>query len=131
MREPGRNVIGNSRVTHHVRMEFRGSYSTAKHAASTINAVADENARTGTAQWFLTTHWSVVLAAGTRDSGLAAAALETLCRAYWPPIYGFIRSLGHTPHDAEDLTQEFLARLLEENQIAAAEPERGRFRSFL
>ena len=80
---------------------------------------------------FVTTHWSVVLAAGDAAQPDAHAALTKLCRQYWPPLYAFVRRSGHTPEDACDLTQEFFARLLEKNWIAQASPERGRFRSFL
>jgi RNA polymerase sigma-70 factor (ECF subfamily) len=57
--------------------------------------------------------------------------LEKLCRAYWPPIYAFVRRQGHGPHDAQDLTQEFFARLLEKNYLADVNRAKGRFRSFL
>ncbi len=80
---------------------------------------------------FVTTHWSVVLTAGRRDTPRAHAALEELCRNYWPPLYAFVRRLGRSPEDAQDLTQEFFARLLERNVVAQADPQRGRFRSFL
>ncbi len=80
---------------------------------------------------FATTHWSDVLAAGRNDTPHARTALETLCRNYWPPLYAYVRRLGHSPEDAQDLTQEFFARLLERNTVARADPERGRFRSFL
>ena len=80
---------------------------------------------------FVTTHWSMVLAAGGSDSPDARAALEKLCRAYWFPIYAFVRRQGQNPHDAQDLTQEFFTRLLEKNQLAGADHSRGRFRSFL
>jgi RNA polymerase sigma-70 factor (ECF subfamily) len=83
------------------------------------------------AQEFVTTHWSVVLAAAENDSRQSATALETLCRAYWHPLYFYIRRQGHPPHTAQDLTQEFFLRLLQRNQLAAADPNRGRFRSFL
>ena len=62
---------------------------------------------------FLTTHWSVVLMAGSSDTPLAQAALEKLCRAYWYPLYAYVRRRGHTVEDAQDLTQEFFARVLE------------------
>ena len=58
-------------------------------------------------------------------------ALEKLCRAYWYPLYAYVRRCGRTKEDAEDLTQAFFARLLEKNFLDAAEQERGRFRSFL
>ncbi len=80
---------------------------------------------------FVTTHWSVVLAAQDSASPQSAEALERLCQAYWYPLYAHVRSLGNSPHDAEDLTQEFFARLLEKNFLQVAEPERGRFRTFL
>jgi DNA-directed RNA polymerase specialized sigma24 family protein len=81
--------------------------------------------------WFATTHWSVVLAAGQADAQRRAAALETLCRTYWEPLYGYPRFLGHSVHDAEDLTQAFLLHLLAGDAFAAVKPERGKFRSFL
>jgi RNA polymerase sigma factor (sigma-70 family) len=81
---------------------------------------------------FTPTHWSVVLAAaGRTDSAHARDALEKLCRNYWLPIYAFVRRQGHSPHDAQDLTQEFFARLLEHNYLAGADRAKGRFRSFL
>jgi len=80
---------------------------------------------------FVTTHWSVVLAATGADTAKAQAALEHLCRMYWYPIYHFVRRQGHSMHDAQDFTQEFFARLLEKNWIAGADQSRGRFRSFL
>ncbi|MBN9690999.1 MAG: sigma-70 family RNA polymerase sigma factor [Verrucomicrobia bacterium] len=80
---------------------------------------------------FVTTHWSVVLAASDRESPDSTAALEALCRTYWFPIYGLVRRWGHGPEDAEDLTQEFFARLLGQDQLRAADREQGRFRTFL
>ena len=88
-------------------------------------------ARLGQGAWFTTTHWSVVLAAGHHSSAGAQAALETLCQTYWYPLYAFVRRLGHSPHDAEDLVQTFFARCLEKNYLAAADAAKGRFRSFL
>jgi len=80
---------------------------------------------------FTTTHWSVVLAAGGAPSPQADAALEELCRTYWYPLYAYVRSSGYSPANAEDLTQEFFARLLAKDYLAAVHPERGRFRWFL
>lgn len=85
---------------------------------------------TGAGQFALT-HWSVVLAAGRGDSTHARNALEMLCRTYWQPIYAFVRRQGHSPHDAQDLTQEFFARLVENKSLAEADRTKGRFRSFL
>jgi RNA polymerase sigma factor (sigma-70 family) len=86
---------------------------------------------TGAPSLFVTTHWSVVLAAKDKLSPDSAAALEALCRAYWYPLYAFVRRQGHSPHDAEDLTQEFFARLLAKDYLDAAAQEKGRFRTFL
>lgn len=72
-----------------------------------------------------------MLAAGRSDSTHARSALETLCRTYWQPIYAFVRRQGHSPHDAQDLTQEFFARLLENQSLADVDRTKGRFRSFL
>jgi len=80
---------------------------------------------------FLTTHWSVVLTAKDKSSPESAAALEVLCRAYWYPLYAFVRRQGHPPSDAQDLTQEFFARLLAKEYLQAADPDKGRFRTFL
>ena len=80
---------------------------------------------------FVTTHWSVVLAAKDKSSPDSAAALEALCRAYWYPLYAFVRRQGQPACDAQDLTQEFFARLLAKDYLAAAAQEKGRFRTFL
>src|SRR5687767_10756120 len=80
---------------------------------------------------FHTTHWSAVLAAGQPDVPGALRALEGLCRAYWRPVYVHVRRAGHNVEAARDLTQEFFARMLEGNWLNAADPQRGRFRSFL
>jgi len=82
-------------------------------------------------EWFSPTHWSVVIEAGQRGSPQSEDALAKLCSTYWFPIYSFIRRSGQGAEDAQDLTQEFFARLVEKNFIATAEREKGRFRSFL
>jgi RNA polymerase sigma-70 factor (ECF subfamily) len=81
--------------------------------------------------WFVTTHWSVVLAAGRSDSTRAMAAMENLCKAYWYPLYAFVRRLGKNPQDAEDLVQSFFTQCLSKNYLHAANESKGRFRSFL
>ncbi len=80
---------------------------------------------------FATTCWSMVLAASQAQGATPSPALETLCRAYWFPVYAFLRRRGHQPADAEDLTQGFFAQLLSRSALGRADPERGRFRSFL
>src|SRR5438874_3714961 len=79
---------------------------------------------------FATTHWSVVLTAQGQSSA-AQAALETLCRTYWMPLYAFIRREGRPVEEAKDLTQEFFARWLERRDFDAARREKGRLRSYL
>ena len=90
-----------------------------------------EHGGVASVQSFVTTHWSVVLAARDTASPESDAALAELCRTYWYPLYAFVRRKGHSPHDAQDLTQAFFARLLEKNYVAQADRERGRFRTFL
>jgi len=80
---------------------------------------------------FVTTRWTVVLSAQDKDAPQSSEALESLCRIYWRPLYAYARRLGHAPADAQDLTQEFFARLLEKQWLAAADREKGRFRTFL
>ena len=82
-------------------------------------------------QAFPQTRWSQVLAARQDASPEGAAALEAVCRAYWYPLYAYVRRCGQSPHDAQDLTQEFFRLLLEKRWLADADRERGRLRSFL
>jgi RNA polymerase sigma-70 factor (ECF subfamily) len=79
---------------------------------------------------FATTRWSVVLAA-QGPSPVADAALETLCRTYWLPLYAFIRREGYGVEEAKDLTQDFFARWLERKDFGAARRDKGRLRSYL
>ncbi len=82
---------------------------------------------------FETTHWSLVAAAKPGEEGRSRAreALGELCRAYWYPLYAFARYRGHSADDAQDLTQAFFTRILETDGFACADPDRGRFRSYL
>lgn len=80
---------------------------------------------------FETTRWSTVLAASSQSTGRAPEALATLCQTYWYPLYTYLRRRGHNTEDAEDLTQGFFTHLFEKGTLRAADPERGRFRSFL
>ena len=86
--------------------------------------------RTSSAR-FPSTHWSRVVAAGGCATPDGRDALAELCRAYWYPLYAFIRRKGFQPDDAQDLTQAYFARLLQTGVLAAADPEKGRFRAFL
>lgn len=80
---------------------------------------------------FLTTHWTVVMNAADSRSPDRTKALETLCGAYWYPLYVYVRRGGFSPEDAQDLTQSFFASLLEKQIHGAADPGRGKFRTFL
>jgi RNA polymerase sigma factor (sigma-70 family) len=76
---------------------------------------------------FHTTQWSMVLSAA-EESG---AALERLCRAYWRPLYGYARRANHNEHDAEDMVQGFLAKVLEKQWLRSVKRDEGPFRRFL
>lgn len=80
---------------------------------------------------FLTTRWSIVSLAQDKNSPETAAALDELCRAYWFPLYAYVRRHGQSPPDAQDLTQAFFTRLLEKDYLNAADQAKGRFRTFL
>ena len=82
-------------------------------------------------QWFVTTHWSVVLSAKAGAAGQAAASMTRLCETYWLPLYYFIRRKGYEHHDANDLTQEFFRQLLGRDFLRNVDPGKGKFRSFL
>jgi RNA polymerase sigma factor (sigma-70 family) len=80
---------------------------------------------------FVTTHWSVVLAAGSSDTTRSQDALGRLCHTYWHSLYALARRRGYSQADAQDLTQDFFAQFLERGSVATADPGKGRFRSFL
>jgi DNA-directed RNA polymerase specialized sigma24 family protein len=80
---------------------------------------------------FATTQWELVLCASQAPSPQATEALENLCRAYWYPVYAFVRRKGYDAHQAQDLTQEFFARIAQKNSLSGAQRERGKFRSYL
>ena len=100
-------------------------------ASSLIEAYVSQTQMNLGPATFATTHWSVVLAAGVGESPEATAALEQICRAYWQPLYAHARRRGHVLEEAQDLTQEFFARLLDRHWLHRADARRGRFRSFL
>ena len=85
----------------------------------------------GSSPEFPPTRWSLVGQAGDQHTRVAADALETLCRAYWYPLYAFVRRSGSSPHDAQDWVQSFFEYLLANRVVGKAEPGKGRFRSFL
>jgi DNA-directed RNA polymerase specialized sigma24 family protein len=96
-----------------------------------VKQMSPHHAPGGEPPLFVTTRWSVVLAAQDKSSPASAQALETICHAYWYPIYALVRRQGHSPHDSQDLTQEFFARLLQKNYLKSVDRERGRLRMFL
>ena len=80
---------------------------------------------------FRPTRWSVVLLSAQSDAPESRAALAALCRAYWYPLYAFVRRRGYNPEDAQDLTQGFFLHLLDHKALAQVDPLKGKFRSFL
>jgi RNA polymerase sigma-70 factor (ECF subfamily) len=109
---------------------FRLAFRSVFWHSATVRGPGETTSPEGTGQ-FATTHWSVVLAARDGDPSAAFAALERLCHSYWRPIYAFIRRDGHGPLDAQDLTQEFLSRLVHKDWLNHLHDQRGKFRSFL
>jgi len=116
-------LAGGAFASHHVR----DPTNVPKRAAKAVSA---EETTPGGAD-FRTTHWSLVLRAGQGSSPETEDALEKLCRTYWYPLYVYVRRQGHGPHDAQDLTQEFFARLLRLHSLEAVAPHKGKFRTFL
>lgn len=96
---------------------------------SAVQSASSPGSRAGGV--FQSTLWTQVRVAGKAETLHAKQALEELCRAYWPPIYVYLRRCGHDPHNAKDLTQGFFLYLLEQQLLQKADPEQGRFRSFL
>jgi RNA polymerase sigma-70 factor (ECF subfamily) len=91
---------------------------------------ANSNSEAGRAV-FASTHWSVVVDAGQNDSPKASEAMAQLCRAYWYPLYAYVRRKGYSAPDAQDLTQGFFAWLLARNYVSGADRQKGKFRSYL
>ena len=96
-----------------------------------VKTLAGDRCRQG--DFFPSTHWSLVLAAGRNqtDPETAQAALAELCQTYWVPLYNFVRGRGYNVHDAQDLTQSFFAYLIEREIYTRVDRQKGRFRSFL
>jgi RNA polymerase sigma-70 factor (ECF subfamily) len=95
-----------------------------------MNGSAAIQTANGGVMAFTTTHWSVVLEA-QGESPAAQRALEILCRTYWRPLYGFARRQGLAREEAQDLIQDFFARLLEHRNLDMVRREKGRLRSYL
>lgn len=86
---------------------------------------------TPSGEFFQSTHWTVILAAGQKHTPESDAALEKLCATYWFPLYAYVRRRGYWREDAEDLTQAFFAAFLAKNYLDHVSAQRGRFRAFL
>jgi len=93
--------------------------------------VPDSNPSRDGPRWFTTSHWSLILRAGEEPDSASRHAREQLFTKYWYPLYAFARRRGHPHESAQDLTQGFFLHLLEKDCLKAADPNRGRFRSFL
>jgi DNA-directed RNA polymerase specialized sigma24 family protein len=104
--------------------------SSAKGCLASTGSTLGGSAGSGKAA-FVTTHWSVVLAASHNDDRMTEAALARLCETYWYPLYAYVRRRGYSVEDAQDLTQEFFAHVLERHWLAEADQFKGRFRTFL
>jgi DNA-directed RNA polymerase specialized sigma24 family protein len=85
----------------------------------------------GDAGQFHTTRWTLVMASAHDQSQTGRAALAALCQTYWYPLYAFARRRGHSPPDAQDLTQGFFLHLLEHRALSQVDRLKGKFRSFL
>lgn len=96
-----------------------------------IAEMSSRSSSTDVPRIFPNTRWSVVLAARKDFSPESAAALEAICRAYWQPLYTYVRRCGQSPEDAQDLTQEFFRCLLEKRWLHSADPAKGKMRTFL
>ena len=99
-----------------------------------VSAVAPPDSQSfnlGHGAQFYTTHWSVVQRAAEAESPGAMPALENLCRAYWYPVYAYVRRQGREAEEAKDLTQEFFHNFLRRGSVGLADPARGKFREFL
>src|ERR1041385_2483725 len=109
----------------------RGIFATREsRKTGKLGPMFQQESGAGTPRVFATTHWSVVVTA-QGESTAAQGALETLCRAYWYPIYVYVRRKGYGPDDAQDLTQEFFAQLIAKEHLRLADREKGKFRTFL
>ena len=101
------------------------------HALGVTSGEPTDDFQPRQAAIFATTHWSVVVSAGDSQSPESLSAMERLCRAYWYPLYVFVRRKGHGHEDASDLTQAFFAKFLEKRYLRSVDANLGKFRTFL
>jgi RNA polymerase sigma factor (sigma-70 family) len=117
----------NGHAAHQPRSRF--TITTKPIWSQSVDAALDSTV--GGRPNFLTTQWGLVAAASAEDAAEARAAFEELYCLYCYPVYAFIRRRGHDRQEAQDLTQDFFVHLLEKGTLGRADPQRGRFRSFL
>lgn len=129
MIECANSICDGTRLALDFCSDFRFDWAVPADDQVRLAGPLDETTQAGAAP-FVTTHWSIVLAA-QEESPLAEKALETLCRTYWRPLYAFVRQQGLNAEDARDMTQGFFALLLERRDLDAVRKEKGRFRSYL
>ena len=91
----------------------------------------DDGWAEGSAGQFHTTRWTLVLVSAQNEGQAAQAALAELCQIYWYPLYAFARRRGHSPDDAQDLTQGFFLHVVEHRAFTGVDRLKGKFRSFL
>jgi len=120
------NSAGDESLRCEVESLLRHGENAGDFPEDTVAEVLGLPAERGAGQRFPTTSWSLVLAAG-QDLADSAKALADLCEVYWHPIYAYVRRRGESREDAEDLTQEFFARILQGRDLAGVRRERGRF----
>jgi RNA polymerase sigma-70 factor (ECF subfamily) len=96
-----------------------------------MSPISDEFPAGKQRPYFATTQWSLVAAAVAPVAEPARAALEQLCQQYWQPLYSWLRQGGSSHEDAEDLVQSFLWDTIDSGRVEQADPNRGRFRTFL
>jgi DNA-directed RNA polymerase specialized sigma24 family protein len=92
---------------------------------------ASDSSMGGEAGQFHTTRWTLVMASSHDQSQTGRVALGAICQTYWYPLYAFARRRGHSPHDAQDLTQGFFLHVIENRALSHADRLKGKFRSFL
>ncbi len=111
-----------------VRMKHKLNVPLHKNPAASVNANDSPSRPPG---HFESTLWTVVLQAGSTETTQSRGALEHLCRAYWHPLYCYVRRRGHSAPDAQDLVQGFFLALIRSNSFPKPSPDQGRFRAFL
>jgi DNA-directed RNA polymerase specialized sigma24 family protein len=130
-RGEGVKIVGFFSVAIGTPIRLSSPLAAAPFSGPGVTAMGETHREPAPAWRFPTTHWSCVAEAGDPDPDRSRAALAELCGAYWYPLYAFVRRRGHAADEADDLVQEYFARLLEKGVLSSADRDRGRFRAFL